>query len=128
MKQLILRLLPLTVLALALFPQPLHAQVLDKVCEETPSATVCQESDSEELGGNSIYGPDGVLTKVANVLSIALGVISVFAIMIGGIKYVLSGGDPSKTNNARSTILYAVIGLVVAALAQAMILFILNRL
>ncbi len=118
----------LAVLSLLVFAQPLHAQVLNKVCEGASNATVCQDNDAEGISGNAIYGADGVLTKVANVLSIVLGIISVFVIMVGGIKYVLSGGDPSKTNNARSTILYAVIGLVVAALAQALILFVLNKL
>ncbi len=118
---------PLTVLSLLVFAQPAYAQVLDKTCEGVSNSSIC-ESTGDGVGGNDIYGPDGVLTKVANVLSIVLGVISVFVIMVGGIKYVLSGGDPSKTNNARSTILYAVIGLVVAVLAQALILFVLNKL
>ena len=118
---------PLAVLSLLVFAQPAYAQVLNKTCEGVSNSSIC-EPTSSGVGGNDIYGPDGVLTKVANVLSIVLGVISVFVVMVGGIKYVLSGGDPSKTNNARSTILYAIIGLVVAALAQALILLVLNKL
>lgn len=128
MRRFVIWLMPLMFAGLLYAAQPLHAQVLDQVCEGVSGSTVCDEDEPQSTAGNAIYGPNGILTKVANVLSIVLGIVSVFVIMVGGIKFVLSGGDPSKTNNARSTILYAVIGLVVAAVAQALIVFVLNKL
>ncbi|MDQ5886183.1 MAG: hypothetical protein QG628_580, partial [Patescibacteria group bacterium] len=47
--------------------------------------------------------------------------------MIGGIKYVTSQGDATQTNNAKNTILYAAVGLTIAAIAQIFVQFVLSR-
>lgn len=62
--------------------------------------------------------------QVINVLLFIIGVISVIMIIIGGIKYTLSNGDSSQITSAKNTILYAVIGLVVALLAYAIVNFV----
>lgn len=74
-------------------------------------------------------GPSGDLTfsvkNVVNVLLFALGMVAVIMIIIGGFRYVLSGGDSSSITAAKNTIFYAVIGLVVAVLAFAIVNFVL---
>ena len=62
-----------------------------------------------------------------NILSIVIGVGAVIMIMIGGFKYITSGGDSSRVSSAKDTILYAVIGLAVAALAQVIVQFVLTK-
>ena len=62
--------------------------------------------------------------QVINVLLFIIGVVSVIMIIIGGIKYTLSNGDSSAITSAKNTIMYAVIGLVVALLAYAIINFV----
>ncbi len=57
-----------------------------------------------------------------------VGAIAVFMVIIGGLKFITSGGDPAKTASAKDTILYAAIGLVVVALAQFIVRFVLNKL
>ncbi|MBX4197632.1 hypothetical protein KW801_03715 [Candidatus Saccharibacteria bacterium] len=47
-------------------------------------------------------------------------------IIVGGFRYITSGGNPESTKSARNTILYAIIGLVVVALAQLIARFVLN--
>ena len=84
-------------------------------------------------GVNSVStGEDPNLSKsiqtIINVLFFAIGLLAVIVIIIGGIMYVLSAGDQAKTTKAKDTILYAVIGLVVALLAFAIVTFILNSL
>ena len=64
--------------------------------------------------------------QVINVLLFIIGVISVIMIIIGGIKYVLSNGDSNAVKSAKDTILYAVIGLVIALLAYAIVNFVVN--
>lgn len=67
---------------------------------------------------------------IANVITYTfgiLGAISVIIITIAGIQYVISNGDPQKTAKAKNTILYAVIGLVVAILATALVNFVIRR-
>ncbi len=62
-----------------------------------------------------------------NLFSAIVGIISVVMIIIGGIKYITSGGDSGNVTSAKNTIMYAVIGLVVVALAQIIVKFVLGR-
>ena len=64
---------------------------------------------------------------VTNTLILAIGVISVIMIIVGGFRYALSAGDGKNTAAAKDTILYAVIGLVVALLAYAISNFVLGQ-
>lgn len=81
----------------------------------------CGDEQPGETGVNS------VIKTVINILSLAVGVISVIMIIIGGLKYVVSSGDSSNVSSAKNTILYAIIGLVVVALAQIIVRFVLNK-
>lgn len=68
-------------------------------------------------------------STVESILTIAIriiAVLSVLFIVIGGVRYVLSQGDPSAITKAKSTIVYAVIGLVIAILAQAIVVFVID--
>ena len=70
---------------------------------------------------------DGIIKLVINVFSLIVGVVSVIMIIIGGLKYITSGGDSSNITGAKNTILYAIIGLVVVALAQVVVKFVLEK-
>lgn len=109
---------------------PVRAEeVLNPVCQANPEAIVCQENrKSQNPNSNSIYGRDGILTKIVNIISIVLGVAAVIVIIVGGFQYALSSGNPQSADKAKNTILYAIIGLIVAAAAQSIVIFILNKL
>lgn len=93
----------------------------NKPVNEVP--TVCKTS------GNPLFGPEGIFTKILNILSIVIGIASVFIIIIfGGIRMIVSGGDPSKISSARNTIIFAAMGIAVAASAQILVNFVLRRL
>jgi hypothetical protein len=71
----------------------------------------------------------GVTTAIKNainIFSIVVGVIAVIMIIIGGVKYITSGGDAGNVTGAKNTILYAIIGLVVVALSQVIVQFVLG--
>ncbi len=68
-----------------------------------------------------------IIRLVINIFSLIVGVISVIMIIIGGLKYITSGGDSSNVSGAKNTILYAVIGLIVVALAQVIVRFVLQK-
>jgi len=70
---------------------------------------------------------NNIVTLIINIFSVVVGIIAVIMIIVGGIKFVLSGGDSSATGNARNTVLYAVVGLVVVALAQILVRYVLAR-
>jgi cytochrome bd-type quinol oxidase subunit 2 len=70
---------------------------------------------------------NNIIKQVINIFSIVVGVISVIMIIIGGLKYITSGGESGNVTSAKNTILYAVIGLVVVALAQIIVRFVLAK-
>lgn len=75
--------------------------------------------------GNSDQGNLASLVKtIINVLLYLIGIIAVIVIIIGAIRYVTSAGDSSKVKGAKDTILYAVIGLVIAIIAYAIVNFV----
>jgi multisubunit Na+/H+ antiporter MnhB subunit len=55
-----------------------------------------------------------------------IGAISVIMLIIGGIRYVVSGGDSGAVTSAKNTILYAIVGIVVAILAYALVNFVVS--
>ncbi|MBI1857055.1 hypothetical protein HY003_01405 [Candidatus Saccharibacteria bacterium] len=75
----------------------------------------------------STQAVNDIVKLVINLFSIIVGVISVIMIIIGGLKYITSGGDSANVTGAKNTILYAVIGLVVVALAQFIVRFVLAK-
>lgn len=70
---------------------------------------------------------NGVIGTVINILSAVVGVVGVIMIIIGGFKYVSSGGDASSVSSAKQTIIYALVGLAIAASAQVIARFVLGR-
>jgi hypothetical protein len=68
-----------------------------------------------------------VLHRLVNIFSAIVGVIAVFMIMVGGLKYITSGGESAKVSGARNTIIYAIVGLVIVALSQYIVAFVLSN-
>lgn len=73
-----------------------------------------------------LFGQTGIFKTITNVLLFILGAVSVIMIIIGGLRYVISGGNSSAVTSAKNTILYAIVGVVVALLAYAIINFVLT--
>lgn len=85
-------------------------------------------SSQDVLCGATSQDTVGGLTQnVITTLFVILGSIAVIMIVIGGIRYTTSNGDASQTKAAKDTILYAVIGLVVAIMAYAIVSFTLTQ-
>lgn len=74
----------------------------------------------------NLFGDGGIFRTITNVLLFVIGAISVIMLIIGGIRYVVSGGDSSAVTAAKNTILYAVIGIIVALLAYALVNFVID--
>lgn len=68
------------------------------------------------------------VTNIINLIIFSTGIIAVVVIIIGGIRYVVSQGDEKSIEGAKNTILYAVVGLIVAVLAYAIVNFVLTGL
>jgi len=67
-----------------------------------------------------------LIKRVINIFSWIAGIVSVFMVIFGGFKYITSGGDSAGITSAKNTILYAIIGLVVVALAQVIVRFVIG--
>lgn len=99
--------------------------------------TVAAESGSfieSVLNGLREVDPGGetdlmtLIGRIINGLLFCLGIVSVLMIIYGGIRYTISGGDSNSVVAAKNTILYAVIGLVVAMMAYAIVNFVVSAL
>lgn len=75
-----------------------------------------------------LFGTAGVFKQVTNTILYIVGIVAVIMLIIGGIKYVISGGDSKKVTDAKNTVLYAIIGLVIAFLAFAIVNFVISAL
>jgi hypothetical protein len=109
-----------TVLALVAVFTPLAPSVAAQ-CD--PSLGIqggvnCTNSDSTP---DNLFAADGIFVTIVNILLFIIGAISVIMLIIGGIRYTTSAGDSGNVTGAKNTILYAIIGLVVAFLAYAVV-------
>ena len=80
----------------------------------------CAEAPTNQPSLNEI------IARVINILSSLAAVIAVIMIIIAGLRYITSGGDSAKAASARTTILNAVIGLMIAIFAQVIVRFVLQ--
>lgn len=77
---------------------------------------------------DNLFSEGGIFQTVTNILLFLVGAISVIMLIIGGIRYVVSGGDQAAVTSAKNTILYAIVGIVVAFLAFAAVQFVITSL
>lgn len=75
---------------------------------------------------SDLFGSTGILTTVTNVMLFVVGAISVIMVIVGGLRYVVSGGNTANITTAKNTILYAIVGLIVAILAYALVNFVIG--
>ncbi len=87
--------------------------------EVTPTSTGCGGSADVEL--------NNLIRRIINILSIVVGLVAVVMIIVGGFRYITSGGSDTSVTSAKNTILYAIIGLIIVALAQILVRFTLSK-
>lgn len=108
-----------------LFCYPVGAGALtpnqQAVCESIGSGADC--ADSSAGGGTQV---DSVISTVITILTAIVGVLAVIMIVVSGYKYITSAGDSNKLTSAKNTLIYAIIGLVIVALAQTIARFVLS--
>ena len=104
----------------------------------TPApSTVCGQSVDNSAKGQVLQGSGQVgqgtdcsgtsiaklTSSIVRILSTIVGIAAVIVIIIAGLKYITSGGDASKVASAKTTLIYALVGLVIVVLAQFIIRF-----
>jgi cytochrome bd-type quinol oxidase subunit 2 len=102
----------------------------------TAGAQASEKAACEGLGGNfnggscSVAGQpqiDTVITQVIQVMSAIAGVAAVIMIIISGFRFITANGDSSTIAAARRTLIYALVGLVIVAISQSIVWFVLGR-
>lgn len=108
---------------------PVNASIADNICRGVLSTSGQSSADTtiascREEGDESF---SFIARRIINLFSIVVGAVSVIMIIIGGFRYIISGGDSSGVQGAKNTILYAIVGLVIVVFAQVIIRFVLSN-
>jgi ABC-type Na+ efflux pump permease subunit len=91
--------------------------VIGDQCADNPDSAICGDQNAD---------PAVLIKTIVNVLLFIIGLISVIMIIVGGFMYTTSAGDSGQVTKAKNTILFAVVGLVVAFLAFAIVNYVVN--
>jgi hypothetical protein len=120
-------------MAAAAIVAPITAPVAVYAADGDLTKNLCSGTDLTLSGGGSCQDSNAesrvneTITLALNIFSSIVGIIAVVMIIVGGVKYITSQGESANVTSAKNTILYALVGLVVVALAQVIVRFVLNR-
>lgn len=101
---------------------PANAQNCDAGELSIQSGANCGQGNGQPA--NLFDGDDSMFKRITDVMLFIIGAISVIMLIVGGIRYVVSGGDQGAVQSAKNTILYAIVGIIVAILAYAVVNFV----
>lgn len=100
------------------------------------SATAASEAAEEACRGANLPGctapsgsttVEGAVAAAVSILSLIIGIAAVIMLIVGGLKYITSSGDSASISSAKNTIIYALVGIVVAAFAQGLARLVLDK-
>lgn len=114
----------------AVMPVAVYAQEDDPIGSNLECGSTLSVEEGGDCGSQVETGSgriQTIVTNIVNIFSIVVGIVAVIMIIVGGFKYITSGGDSGNITSAKNTIVYAVIGLVIVALAQFIVQFVLTR-
>ena len=106
-------------------PVVMTSNVLDNQAHAEGAADLIQKG-ADSTGQKDSRSAGDLAKDFVNIMLFAVGILAVIMLIWGGIRYVLSGGDSGAVSSAKKTILYAVVGLIVAILAYAIVNFVIN--
>ena len=111
-------------IAAVLFPalSPVAVSAVDPgfgACSGNSNSQVCKARNTDNVFS--------ILKSVINILLTVVGIVAVILIIVGGLRYITSAGDQSQITGAKNTILYAVIGLIIAAMAFAIVNYVITN-
>jgi uncharacterized membrane protein YuzA (DUF378 family) len=101
-----------------------------------PAYAACGNSDAAKQVSNGLgevsstpcndTGVNGAISLAVNILSLVVGAAAVITLIWAGFKYITSGGDTNKVANAKSTLIYAIVGIAVVGLTQVLVHLVLS--
>lgn len=100
---------------------PAHAATAkEEACKAINDGKNCDAEAAEDT-------LDTTLGRIVDIFSVVVGIVAVIMIIVGGFKYIVSNGDSSQITSAKNTIIYAIVGLVIVAIAQILVRFVLTQ-
>jgi|ERR1700683_4341639 len=96
---------------------------------DTETNPIADGASCSQAAGTSanLFAQGGVFQTVADTLIFLVGAVAVIFLIIGGLRYVISNGDPKNVSAAKDTILYAIVGIVVAIVSFAVVSFVITQ-
>jgi hypothetical protein len=123
---------PALVLGFGLTASPAHAAdpTAPTTCDVVTSGGISHGAECAKPNGapTELFGPNSIFVTITNIMLFVIGAIAVIMLIVGGIRYVISSGDQNSVTSAKNTILYAIIGIVIAFLAYAAVNFVSGQL
>jgi len=104
---------------------PFTASAADCSGTDIKSGAACAQGAGQ---ATDLFGNGGIFQTITNTALFVIGAISVLMLIYGGIRYTVSMGDSKNVEAAKNTIMYAIIGIIVALLAYAIVNFVLSSL
>ena len=86
-------------------------------------STVCQTTSSAD----PLTGKTGIIHSATLLIAVIAGAAAIIVMVVAGIKYITSGGEPDEVGKAKKTIIFAAVGLVVIVAGQAIINFVISK-
>ena len=106
-----------------------NSHIGNKVAEGANDAAGSTSGSSNAINCGSTSGGDAIAklaAKVVNIFSIVVGAAAVIMIIYAGFRYITSGGSSERVGGAKNSLIYAIIGLVIVAIAQLIVHYVLN--
>lgn len=101
--------------------------ITESVNQGLNSATSNGQDCTDAYGSGQPTSLASIAKTIVNILSVIVGVVAVIMIIVGGFRYITSGGDSGNVSSAKNTLIYAIVGLIIVALAQFIVHFVLTN-
>lgn len=112
------------------YATPAHAGLFsgtkDEACSAVGASDTGGKCDQDKLDKSS-DSLSKTLGNIIDIMSIIVGIVAVIMIIISGFRYITSGGDSNQIGSAKNTFIYALVGLIIVALAQTIVKFVLSK-
>lgn len=113
--------------AVALPALPVYAGPFDASKQQACRGANLSNNDTGCDGTTARQTLDKRIGFIVNLLTVLVGIIAVIVIIVNGIRFITSNGDSNSISSAKHGIIYAIVGLIVVALAQVIVRFVLSR-
>lgn len=104
-----------------------HAQVFSGSKQDACKGANLDASNADCKSNAATNRIEGIVKAIINLISIIVGIVAIILIIINGLRFITANGDSNSISSARSGVIYALVGLIIAALAQVIVRFVLAR-